>query len=193
MILLLITIIIFALILNFRLSSILTLLGSIIFVIGFSLQGALINFTNGVLLVLLKHFDVGDLIEVQGEKGMVEKIELFNTVLISPSGQYIIWPNTKLSSDKIINISMQHELIFFTIRIHNAEGLKTVRQKLHAIFAEDTKILTDPAPIIRFNKEKQKFRINCWTNLENLLDTREILWDKLHAAFEKENYTIRMN
>ena len=189
---LLITVILFSFFLNFPVSSILTLLGAVVFVLSFALQGALLNFINGLLMVLLGYFDVGDLIETQGQRGIVEKIELFNTVLISPEGQYIILPNAKIAAEKVINISKQYELIFFTVKPENIEKIGEIREKILQILTEIPEILTDPSPMLRFKKKRQKFRINCWTTLDHHKKAKKILKEKLSETLKNENCLIKI-
>ena len=47
--------------------------------IGLALQGSLGNFAGGVLLMIFKPIKIGDLIEAQGEMGVVKEIEIFTT------------------------------------------------------------------------------------------------------------------
>lgn len=50
--------------------------------IGLALQGSLANFAGGVLIMIFRPFKIGDLIEAQGEVGVVKEIEIFTTRLI---------------------------------------------------------------------------------------------------------------
>ncbi|MCB0427993.1 MAG: mechanosensitive ion channel, partial [Mangrovimonas sp.] len=47
--------------------------------VGMALQGSLGNFAGGVLIMIFKPFKIGDLIEAQGEIGVVKEIEIFTT------------------------------------------------------------------------------------------------------------------
>ena len=49
--------------------------------IGLALQGSLANFAGGALIMIFKPFKIGDLIEAQGEMGVVKEIEIFTTKL----------------------------------------------------------------------------------------------------------------
>ena len=73
--------------------------------IGLAFQGTLGNFAAGVLLLVFRPFKVGDLINVGGEEGVVEEIQLFTTTLATLDNRYIIIPNTKIGGDTIQNMS----------------------------------------------------------------------------------------
>lgn len=61
--------------------------------IGLALQGSLANFAAGVMIIMLRHFKVGDRIEAGGAAGVVTDIQIFHSVLITPEGVKIILPN----------------------------------------------------------------------------------------------------
>lgn len=66
--------------------------------IGLALQSSLSNFASGVMIILLKHFFVGDRIEVAGQTGHVDDIQVFSTVLMTDDGMKIILPNSAITS-----------------------------------------------------------------------------------------------
>ena len=75
--------------------------------IGLALQGSLANFAGGVLIMLFKPFKIGDLIEAQGQVGVVKEIQIFTTKLTGLSNREIIIPNGSLSNGNIINFSTE--------------------------------------------------------------------------------------
>ncbi|MBT8245004.1 MAG: mechanosensitive ion channel [Winogradskyella sp.] len=83
------------------------ILASIGLAIGLALQGSLGNFAGGVLIMLFKPFKIGDLIEAQGQIGVVKQIEIFTTKLTGLSNREIILPNGNLSNDTIINFTTE--------------------------------------------------------------------------------------
>ena len=61
--------------------------------IGLALQGSLANFAAGVMIIMLRHFKVGDHIEAAGAKGVVKDIQIFHSVLMTDDGVKVILPN----------------------------------------------------------------------------------------------------
>ena len=71
--------------------------------IGLALQGSLSNFAGGALIMIFKPFKVGDLIEAQGELGVVKEIQIFTTLINTPTNKLVIIPNGALSNGNITN------------------------------------------------------------------------------------------
>jgi small conductance mechanosensitive channel len=66
--------------------------------IGLALQGSLSNFAAGVMIILHRHFTLGDQIEAAGTAGKVDDVQIFSTVLRSDDGTRIIIPNSAILS-----------------------------------------------------------------------------------------------
>src|SRR3954469_14177647 len=69
--------------------------------IGLALQGSLSNFAAGVMIILLRHFVVGNRIEAAGQTGRVIDIQIFSTVLVNDEGTRVIVPNNAITSGTI--------------------------------------------------------------------------------------------
>jgi len=119
------------------------------FAIGMALQGSLGNFASGVLILLFRPYAVGDLIEVEGKKGWVQEIQIFNTIIKTVTNQNVIIPNSKLTSDTIINHSSNGFIrVDLSFAVPYEENFDHVEQ---AILNEAVKIehvLNDPSPSV---------------------------------------------
>ena len=78
--------------------------------LGLALQGSLANFAGGVLIILFKPFRVDDLINAQGEIGVVKDIQLFTTQILTPSNKRVIIPNGTLANGNIVNLISRRNL-----------------------------------------------------------------------------------
>ena len=81
-------------------TSLVTVLGAAGLAVGLALQGSLSNFAGGVLVLVFKPFKVGDTIEALGQKGQVQEIQIFNTILITADNKTIILPNGSVSKQR---------------------------------------------------------------------------------------------
>ncbi|MBN2143113.1 MAG: mechanosensitive ion channel [Candidatus Aureabacteria bacterium] len=88
--------------LGIQTASFIAVVGAAGLAIGMALQGSLSNFASGVLIVIFRPFNIGDKIEVAGVTGIVQEIQIFNTILKSAENKRIILPNSKITADKII-------------------------------------------------------------------------------------------
>jgi small conductance mechanosensitive channel len=84
-------------------TSLIAVLGTAGLAVGLALQGSLGNFAGGVLILVFKPIKKGDLIETSGITGVVESIQPFVTVLLSPDNIVHYIPNGALSSGSIKN------------------------------------------------------------------------------------------
>ncbi len=117
--------------------------------IGLALQGSLANFAGGVLLMIFKPIKIGDLIEAQGELGVVKEIEIFTTKLTGLSNREIIIPNAALSNGNIINYTTEGtrrvDLVF---GVGYDSDIKQTKDVLMQVLTSHPKVLKDPAPVV---------------------------------------------
>ena len=69
--------------------------------IGLAFQGSLSNVASGVMLVSLRPFKTGDLVEVNGITAVVKEIGLLTTTLNSPNNVKIVMPNRAITGTTI--------------------------------------------------------------------------------------------
>jgi small conductance mechanosensitive channel len=74
-------------------------------VIGLSSQAIISNFISGILIMLEKPFDAGDVIDIMGSPGIVEDISIRNTRIRTFDGRMITVPNSTFSSSAVVNYS----------------------------------------------------------------------------------------
>jgi small conductance mechanosensitive channel len=87
-------------------TSFVAILGAAGLAVGLALQGSLGNFAGGVLILIFQPIKKGDLIEAQGVTGVVESIQPFVTVLLSPDNIVHYIPNGSLAGGPIKNYSI---------------------------------------------------------------------------------------
>lgn len=72
-------------------------------VLGFALRDVLSNFVSGLLLLMLRPFEIGDQIVIGELEGSVERIELRATRLRAYDGRVMLVPNAEVFTSRIIN------------------------------------------------------------------------------------------
>ncbi len=132
-----------------QMTSFIAILGAAGLAIGMALTGTLQNFASGVMILLFKPFKSGDLIEGAGTIGVVDEIQIFNTILKTPDNKTIIIPNSQLSNTSITNYSTEPQRrVDFTFGIGYGDDVAKAEEVLNKIFADDKRILKDPATFI---------------------------------------------
>jgi len=142
--------------------------------VGLALQGSLANFAGGVLIMIFKPFKIGDLIEAQGELGVVKEIEIFTTKINSPENKEIIIPNGTLSNGNITNYSTEGQLrVNLTIGIGYDEDIKTAKAVLLKVLTDNPQVLNDPAPTVNVSEladSSVNFAVRPWATTANYWD-----------------------
>jgi small-conductance mechanosensitive channel len=72
-------------------------------VLGFALKDILSNFVSGLLILMLRPFQIGDQIAVGSTEGAVERIELRATQIRTYDGRLALVPNAEVFTSRIIN------------------------------------------------------------------------------------------
>lgn len=91
--------------LGLNVSSLLALFGAAGLAVSLALKDTLSNFASGVMLLLFRFFRVGDRVSVPsvaGASGVVETVDIFNTIIRSDAGDTIIVPNAKIVGNIIV-------------------------------------------------------------------------------------------
>ena len=71
--------------------------------VGFASQEALSNIISGVFIIIFKPFRINDRVKIGDRAGVVEDISLRHTVVRDFENRRIIIPNSKVSSEVIVN------------------------------------------------------------------------------------------
>ena len=121
--------------------------------LGLALQGSLANFAGGVLIILFKPFRVDDIINAQGEIGVVKDIQLFTTQIITPNNKRVIIPNGTLANGNIVNLSAEGTLrVDLTIGVGYNENIKQTKEVLMKVLTSHPKVLKDPLPTVNVSE-----------------------------------------
>ena len=153
-------------------TSIIAVLGAASLAVGLALQGTLSNVAAGVMLLVLRPYRVGEVIDVGGASGTVQKLDLFTTQLTNANNHKIVIPNSKVLSDVIINLTGQRtRRIEIKFTVGYGENLKEARDVLFAVARVHDKVLQEPEP---------------WTGVTGLLDSAVQI--TLHAWVKVEDW-----
>jgi small conductance mechanosensitive channel len=139
--------------------------------LGLALQGSLANFAGGVLIILFKPFRVDDIINAQGEIGVVKDIQLFTTQIITPNNKRVIIPNGTLANGNIVNLSAEGTLrVDLTIGVGYDENIKQTKEVLMKVLTSHPKVLKDPLPTVNVSEladSSVNFAVRPWSTVED--------------------------
>ncbi|MDF9801191.1 small conductance mechanosensitive channel [Catalinimonas alkaloidigena] len=175
-------------------TSFIAVLGAAGLAIGLALQGSLANFAGGVLILILKPFKVGDVIEAQGVIASVTEIQIFHTVLKSYDNKTIIIPNGPLYNDKIINYSTEPtRKVEWIFGVGYDDDIDKVKQVIKDVVFSDERILDRDTPYLKLAEmadSSVNFKVR---GLVNQADFWDIYFEKQEAikkAFDANGISI---
>ncbi|MBD3821375.1 MAG: mechanosensitive ion channel [Thiotrichales bacterium] len=175
-------------------ASLIALIGAAGLAIGLALQNSLQNFAAGVLLLVFKHFKVGDVVEIGGKIGTVEAVGIFSTTLQTGDNKTLIMPNGAIYSGSITNFSTKPtRRVDMTFGIGYDDDIKKAKSILEQLVQEDERILKDPQPTIALSElgdSSINFIVRPWVNAA---DYWTVLWDmneKVKLAFDDAGISI---
>ncbi len=177
-----------------ELGPLLTGLGVAGVIIGFALQDTLSNFASGVMILIYRPYDVGDLVKVNDIQGTVNKMSLVSTTIQTVDNQRLVIPNNKIWGDVINNITAEHiRRIDMVFGIGYKDDIDKAKQLFMDILLADERVLPTPEPMVRvhsLNDSSVDFIVRPWVNTS---DYWEVYWDmteKVKKALDAEGISI---
>lgn len=162
--------------------------------IGLALQGSLSNFAGGVIILLIRPFNVGDYIEGAGHSGTVEKISIFYTCLVTPDNKQILIPNGALANDSIVNYSSKdRRRVDIVFGVSYDDDIFKVKRILKQVVEANELILKNPEPFISINEHGASsinFVVRAWCRTSDYWTVYFDLLEKVMVRFNEENISI---
>ncbi|GAB5526423.1 MAG: small-conductance mechanosensitive channel MscS [Roseivirga sp.] len=131
-------------------SGLVAVLGALGLAIGLALQGSLANFAGGILILVLKPFKNGDVINVNGETGSVQSISIVTTTMKTPDNRVIYMANGAVAGATITNITQEPTRRWdFVCGIGYDDDFDKAKEIIQGLIAADDRFHKDPAPFVR--------------------------------------------
>lgn len=177
--------------LGIQTTSFVAVIGAMGLAVGLALQGSLANFAGGVLILVFKPFKVGDLIESQGQTGVVHEIQIFNTILLTAENKTVILANGAVSNGTIVNYSKHGTLrVDITMAVAPDNDYQKVKKVVEEVLAANPKVLRDPAASVNIQKIGDgmvTLAIRPFSAAADYWDVYFGLQEQIKVAFEKNN------
>ncbi len=175
-------------------TSFIAMFGAAGLAIGLAFKDTFSNIGAGVLLIFFKPFKVGDFISASGEKGSVEEINVFSTLLTTPDNKQIIIPNGGIVGGNITNFSAKStRRVDFVFGIGYDDDLKLAKSILEEIVGEDERVLKDPASFVAVGEladSSVNFTVRVWTKSEDYWGVYFDTIEKVKLTFDEKGISI---
>ncbi len=180
--------------LGVKTTSFIAVVGAAGLAIGLAMQGSLSNFAAGVLIVLFRHYKVGDYIEAGGVGGSVMAVQILTTTLKTPDNKTIIIPNSQIMNGIITNYSANDtRRVDMTFGVGYDDDIDKVRTAIKEVIEADPRVHKEPAPVIvvgALADSSVNFNVRPWVNTS---DYWPVYWDLTEAIkkrFDKDGISI---
>lgn len=147
--------------------------------IGFGLQNIFNNLVSGMILLIERPVQIGDVVEVGPLLGQVKSMGIRSSKLRTFDGAEVIVPNGNLISNEVINwtLSDKRKRIEIISGVAYGSDIHRVQELFLKIMDQHQDILKDPKPVVFFHNMSDSsldFRLLFWTeNFEN--------WQKIRS------------
>ncbi len=163
--------------------------------IGFGLQNIVNNFASGLILLFERPIKVGDVIDVNGQKGEVKKLGLRATVVETYDKSEVIVPNSDIASSQVVNWTLSNRKIrtLFSVGVSYNSDVEKVKKLLLDIANDQEGVLKNPEPSVTFmafGDSSLDFELRVWSKIDDGLVVKDDINTKIYNVFKKENIEI---
>lgn len=175
-------------------TSLLAAIGAIGLAIGLALKDTLSNVAAGVMLLSLRPFRNGDVVDIGDISGTVEEIGLFVTKVKSLEGHIEFIPNAQIWSGHITNYTMNGtRMVREAFGIAYQDDISKARTLLLSLIEADERFLATPEPkvvVTNLGDSAVGLEVRAWTSVENYSGARFNLIELGKSKLEQGGLTI---
>ena len=172
--------------LEVNIGPLLAAIGAAGFIMAFALQGTLSNFAAGIMILIYRPYDVGDLVDVGGTLGKVDAMTIVSTTLRKVDNQKVIVPNNMIWGDIITNITgTSKRRVDMVFGIGYGDDIAKAQKILEEILENHEAVLKDPEPVVKMHEladSSVNFIVRPWVETDNYWD---VYWDITRSVKER--------
>lgn len=177
-------------------TSFVAMLAAASFAVGLALQGSLSNFASGILILFFKPFRTGDMIGIGDNIGIVQEIQIFNTILKTIHQRLIVIPNSILTGDIVENITGAGIIrLNLTFGIGYGDDIDNAREVVWGVIKGCPFLVNEEGRehkviVEKLNDSSVDLGVWVWTKGVDYWDTMYFMQEYIKKAFDKENISI---
>jgi len=175
-------------------ASLIAVLGAAGLAIGLAMQGTLSNIAAGVMLLIFRPFKIGDYVEVSGQSGTVDSINLFVTELTTPDKVQIIVPNNNIWGQSVVNYSYHAtRRLDLQVGIGYSDDVDKAISVVREVLDGDARTLADPEPMIvvgGLGASSVDLTIRVWVKADDYWPMKFDLTKQLKQTFDARGIGI---
>jgi small conductance mechanosensitive channel len=162
--------------------------------VGLALQGTLSNFAAGVMLLIFRPFNVGELIRVAGQLGTVDALQLFTTDLKTLDNRKLVVPNSQIFGAVIENLTCHPtRRVDIPVGVTYSADVDETRRVLEQVPAKVEQVLPDPPPQIflhQLGASSVDWQVRVWCKTEDYWDVHQAVVRSTKQALDEAGLSI---
>ncbi|WP_199611022.1 mechanosensitive ion channel family protein [Flocculibacter collagenilyticus] len=165
-------------------------------ILGFAFRDIAENFISSVLLSVQRPFKIGDVIEVQGQTGVIKQVTARATTLVDFDGNHIQIPNATIYKNIIKNFTANPKMRgHFILGIGYDASIKQAQQLAMNILKNHHAVLDEPEPQVlvdNLGSATVNLKIYFWINSESnsILKVGSLLMRLVVREFDKHDISM---
>ena len=177
-------------------ASLIAVLGAAGLALGLAMQGTLSNVAAGVMLLILRPFNVGDYIEMGNVAGTVKELGLFATEMATMDNIFLFVPNSQIWNSDIRNLSRNlHRRQDINIGIGYGEDIDKAFKVIQKILDKDERLIRtagkEPEVMVGMLGESSvNLIVRVWSTTADVLHTKWDLTKAIKEALDEAGISI---
>ncbi len=180
--------------LGININPLIAAIGAAGLVIGLALQGTLSNFASGILILITRPFDVGDVINGGGVVGKVDAMNLVSTRILTFDNQVMLVPNNQIWNGVITNVTaLSTRRVDLVMGIGYSDDIDKAQAVIEEVISKHEKVLETPAPTIKVHEladNSVNFIVRPWSRTADYWDVYWDLTRDIKKRFDEEGINI---
>ena len=180
--------------LEIDITPIIAAIGAAGFIIAFALQGTLSNFASGLMILVNRPFDVGDVVTAGGVTGTVHEMNLVSTKFLTFDNQTIYVPNNEIWGNVITNITANDtRRVDMEFGIGYDDDFEEAERIIREVVDEYELVLKDPEPVITLHElGDSAVNIVCrpWAKTSNWWTVKTQVTRRVKQRFDEAGISI---
>lgn len=174
--------------------------------IGFGLQQIVANFVSGIILLFERTLHPGDVVDVNGEMGVVERLSIRATTMRTPNNIKVIIPNENLLNSSVTTYTRRNRYVraLIVVGVSYQSDPHVVQDLLIATALSHEVVRKEPKPVVLFKdfgESSLDFQLAVWIDdplqmFRICSELRMMIWDAfaergIEIPFPQQDLHIR--
>ncbi len=165
-------------------------------ILGIAFRDITENFLASIFLSVQNPFHAGDLVEINGHTGFIQRLTIRATLLMTLEGNHMQIPNSTVYKSTILNFtSNPNRRLDFTIGIGYDDSITAAQELGAKILDGHPAVLKEPEPWVLVDEVAAStinLKFYFWTDgsKHNVLKVKSSVLRQMKAAFQKEGISM---